>query len=46
MNLHVVAVLSGAAWARRAYPIWSLVIIARDVLVIWALAVHGREVAD
>jgi hypothetical protein len=28
------------------YPIWSLVIIALDVLVIWALAVHGREFAD
>ena len=24
------------------YPIWSLVIIALDVLVIWALSVHGR----
>jgi hypothetical protein len=28
------------------YPIWSLVIIALDVLVIWALAVHGREFVD
>ena len=28
------------------YPIWSLVIIALDVLVIWALAVHGREFAS
>jgi hypothetical protein len=27
------------------YPIWSLVIIALDVTVIWALAVHGREFA-
>jgi hypothetical protein len=26
------------------YPVWSLVIIALDVFVIWALAVHGREV--
>lgn len=25
------------------YPLWSLVIIALDVLVIWALAAHGRE---
>lgn len=25
------------------YPIWSLVIIALDVLVSWALTVHGRE---
>ena len=25
------------------YPIWSLLIIALDVLVIWALSVHGRD---
>ncbi len=24
------------------YPLWSIVVIAIDVLVIWALAVHGR----
>jgi len=28
------------------YPFWSLSIIALDVVVIWALAVHGHEVAD
>ena len=27
-----------------AYPIWSTIIIATDVLVIYALAAHGREV--
>lgn len=26
-----------------AYPIWSAIVIAVDVLVIYALAVHGRE---
>jgi hypothetical protein len=26
------------------YPIWSLLIIAVDVFVIWALAAHGRQV--
>jgi hypothetical protein len=26
------------------YPVWSLLIIAVDVFVIWAVAVHGREV--
>ena len=26
------------------YPVWSLVIIALDVFVIWALAVHGRDI--
>ncbi|GIF21892.1 hypothetical protein BJ973_002219 [Actinoplanes tereljensis] len=27
-----------------AYPIWATIVIALDVLVIYALAVHGREV--
>ncbi|HEY7430531.1 MAG TPA: hypothetical protein VH641_07350 [Streptosporangiaceae bacterium] len=27
-----------------AYPIWSIIIIALDVVVIYAIAVHGREV--
>jgi cell division protein FtsW (lipid II flippase) len=27
------------------YPVWSLLIIAVDVFIIWALAVHGREVS-
>jgi hypothetical protein len=25
------------------YPVWSLVVITLDVLVIWALVVHGSE---
>jgi hypothetical protein len=29
-----------------AYPIWSLLIITVDVLVIYALTVHGRELRD
>jgi hypothetical protein len=27
------------------YPFWSLLIIAMDVFVIWALVAHGRDVA-
>jgi hypothetical protein len=26
-----------------AYPIWSTIVIALDVIVIYALAVHGKE---
>lgn len=26
-----------------AYPVWGIIVIALDVLVIYALAVHGRE---
>jgi hypothetical protein len=29
-----------------AYPIWSTIIIVADILVIYALTVHGREVRD
>jgi hypothetical protein len=27
------------------YPVWSLLMIALNVFVIWALAAHGREMA-
>jgi hypothetical protein len=42
----VVALLSATAnfMFIPRYPIWSLLIIALDVFVIWALAAHGREV--
>ena len=30
----------------EAYPIWSVIIITIDVLVIYALIVHGRELKD
>jgi len=29
-----------------AYPVWGIVVIALDVLVIWALIVHGDEADD
>ncbi|HET6395058.1 MAG TPA: hypothetical protein VFG13_19680 [Blastococcus sp.] len=29
-----------------AYPVWSLIIITVDILVIYALIVHGRELRD
>lgn len=27
-------------------PVWSLLIIALDVMVIWALTVHGRDIVE
>jgi hypothetical protein len=30
----------------EAYPIWAILIITVDVLVIYALIVHGREMRD
>jgi hypothetical protein len=29
-----------------AYPIWSTIMIAIDILVIWAVTVHGGELRD
>ena len=29
-----------------AYPIWSTIVIVVDILIIYALAVHGREVQN
>jgi len=42
----VIAVISALANIAflSAYPVWSTIIIAMDVLVIYALAVHGREI--
>lgn len=42
----IIAVLSALANLAflPAYPIWSTIVIALDVLAIYALAVHGREV--
>jgi hypothetical protein len=28
-----------------AYPVWGIIIIALDIVVIYALAVHGREMS-
>ena len=28
------------------YPFWAIIVIAIDIFVIWALAVHGRDVRD
>jgi hypothetical protein len=27
-------------------PVWAIIVIAACVLVIWALALHGRDIAD
>ena len=40
--LAVVSILVNVAFL-AAYPIWSTIMIAVDILVIWALTVHGHE---
>lgn len=29
-----------------AYPVWSIIVIALDVVIIYAIAVHGRDVVE
>lgn len=29
-----------------AYPVWSIIVIAINIVVVWALIVHGDEVRD
>jgi hypothetical protein len=29
-----------------AYPLWAMIVITIDVLVIWALTAHGKEMRD
>jgi len=43
--LAVVSAVVNFTWLPY-YPVWALVVIALDVLVIWALTIHGRDVAD
>jgi len=44
----IVAMLSAIANITflPAYPIWSTIMIAIDVLVIWAVTVHGAEISN
>jgi len=40
-----VSAIANFAWIPH-YPFWALTIIAIDVFVIWALTVHGRDIAE
>jgi len=44
----VMALLScliGFAWL-PAYPVWGVLLIVASVFVVWALTVHGHEIAE
>lgn len=43
--LAVVSVLGNFAWLPY-YPVWSILLIAAGVFVIWALTVHGRDIVE
>ena len=38
----LISLIANFLWL-PVYPIWSVIIITIDVLVIWALTAHGRE---
>ena len=40
-----VSVIANFLWLPY-YPIWSILMIALGVAVIWALTVHGRDIAE
>jgi hypothetical protein len=42
--LAVLITLANFLWLPY-YPVWAIVIIAVNVVVIWALAAHGRDIA-
>jgi hypothetical protein len=44
ISLAVLSAIANFLWLPY-YPVWALLIIAVDVFVIWAVAVHGREVS-
>ncbi len=33
------------AWLRY-YPVWSVIVMAICIAIIWALTAHGRDIAD
>ena len=45
VTIAVVSILVNFAWLPY-YPIWGLLMITANSFVIWALTVHGRDVAE
>jgi len=47
-----VGVIVALLWALLAfawlpwYPVWAVLLIAVSIFIIWALTVHGRDIAD
>jgi hypothetical protein len=44
ITLAALSAIANFLWLPH-YPFWALLIISVDVFVIWAVAVHGREVS-
>lgn len=43
--LAIISIILGFAWVPW-YPVWAILIILAGVFVIWALTVHGRDIAS
>jgi hypothetical protein len=43
--LVMLSVIAQVAWL-NAHPVWSVIVIALDLLVLWALVVHGEEARE
>jgi hypothetical protein len=43
--LAIISTLVNFAWLPW-YPFWSIIMITANVFVIWALTVHGRDIAE
>jgi hypothetical protein len=43
--LACVSILASFLWM-PFYPLWSMVVIAFDVFVIWAITAHGRDITQ
>jgi hypothetical protein len=41
----IVAAIIAFAWLPY-YPVWAVILIAVSVSIIWALTIHGRDLAD
>ena len=40
-----VAMIANFAWLPY-YPVWSIILIAISIAIIWALTAHGRDIAS
>jgi hypothetical protein len=41
----IASMIANFAWL-PFYPLWSILIIALDIAVIWALTTHGRDIVE
>jgi len=45
VSVAAVAMIANFAWLPY-YPVWSIILIAISIAIIWALTAHGRDIAS